>query len=58
MGEMLREMEMNKGTRGQLHGKNSSGGYVELPPEDTPTLSEQGVSRMQSSGFQKQEPSE
>ena len=43
-GEMLRDMEMNKGTR--------LGGNIVQPPGDEPTLSEIGVSKSQSSRWQ------
>lgn len=43
-GEMLREMEKNKGTR--------LGGNTVLPPENTTKLNDIGISKMQSSRFQ------
>jgi hypothetical protein len=49
-GELLREMDKNKGARGQLQGRGSSGGRKKKPPEDkTPKLSDLGVSNTQSS---------
>lgn len=43
-GQMLREMPKNKGT--------VLGGNMVLPPDDTPTLSDLGLSKMQSSRLQ------
>jgi hypothetical protein len=42
-GDILKEMEKAKGTRGQLQGKASSGGAIVKPPEDGPTLVEMGL---------------
>jgi hypothetical protein len=54
VGELLAEMEKNKGTRGQLHGRDTSGGRVTTPPEDTsPTLSDLSITKTQSSRWQK-----
>jgi hypothetical protein len=36
-GEILKEMEKAKGTKGQLVGKDSSGGCIVQPPEEIPT---------------------
>lgn len=44
LGELLKETEKNKGTR--------LGGNIVLPPDDTPTLEEQGVSKIQSHRWQ------
>jgi hypothetical protein len=54
-GELLAEMEKNKGTRGQLHGRDASGGRMKTPPEDnaTPTLSDLSITKTQSSRWQK-----
>jgi hypothetical protein len=54
-GELLAEMEKHKGTRGQLHGRDSSGGRLKTPPEDngTPTLSDLSITKTQSSRWQK-----
>ena len=53
-GELLRDMEKAKGVQGQLQGRDSSGGRVTRPPEDQPkTLSEMGVTKDQSSKWQK-----
>ena len=51
VGELLAEMQKNKGTRGQLHGRDSSGGRMKTPPEDnaTPTLSDLNITKTQSS---------
>lgn len=51
-GELLKEMPKNGGTRGQLNGRDSSGGNIVLPPENEPTLSDIGLTKMQSSRFQ------
>jgi len=54
VGELLAEMQKNKGTRGQLHGRDSSGGRMKTPPEDaTPTLSDLSITKTQSSRWQK-----
>ncbi|KKN36153.1 hypothetical protein LCGC14_0776360 [marine sediment metagenome] len=53
LGVMLAETEKNRGTAGQAKGRDSSGGPVVLPPEDdTPTLSDLGITKMQSSRWQ------
>jgi len=45
-GEILKESEKAKGTRGQLIGKDSSGGYAVKPPEtETPTFKDLGVEK-------------
>jgi hypothetical protein len=53
-GELLIEIEKNRGTRGQLQGKESSGGRIALPPESVaiPTLAQLGVTKTQSSRWQ------
>lgn len=52
-GEILKEMPKNEGTRGQLAGRDSSGpSIMEGPEDDTPTLSDLGISYAQSSRFQ------
>ena len=47
LGELLAEMPKATGTRGQLRGKESSGGYNVEPPEshDTSTLAELGLDK-------------
>jgi len=53
-GELLREIEKNKGARGQLRGRDSSGGRKRQPPEDTtPKLADQNVTKSQSSRWQR-----
>lgn len=47
-GELLAEMEKNKGTRGQLAGSS-----IVRPPEDAPTLSDLGINKSKSSRWQK-----
>ena len=44
-GELLGEMESNKGTRGQLRGEGA-GGRIVIPPGDpAPKLSDLGISK-------------
>lgn len=46
LGRMLKEMPKNKGTRGQLSGRDISGGTEIEPPEDTtPTLADMGLDK-------------
>lgn len=53
-GQLLNELEKAKGSQGQLQGRDSSGGSVVRPPEKQPkTLSEMGLTKDQSSKFQK-----
>jgi len=53
-GELLREMPKNKGTQGAAKGRNSSGGHVVVPPEDTTSkLSDLGITKNESSRWQK-----
>src|SRR6266567_3336565 len=54
-GELLAGMDKAKGSRGQAHGRDVSGGIVMEPPEndDTPTLAEMGISKKQSAQWQK-----
>ena len=64
-GELLSEMEKAKGTRGQLRGKRkatskgkgkgkgSSGGNKARSPEETKTLAELGITKRESSDWQK-----
>ena len=53
-GQILKDTELNEGVRGQLKGRDSSGSHKELPPEDEkPTLSELGISKNESSTYQK-----
>ena len=51
---MLKEQDKNKGTQGQLKGKDSSGGNIIQPPENNPQkLEEIGISKNQSSSWQR-----
>lgn len=51
-GEMLKEMAKNKGTRGD--GRPSLGGRKQTPPKDeTPSLANIGITKQQSSRWQK-----
>lgn len=53
-GELLKEIELAKGTRGTASGRDSSGGSIIRPPEnDIPTLSDMGITKDQSSNWQK-----
>lgn len=54
MGEILRETPKNKGARGQLNGRDSSGGIrIDTTRDNTsPTLEEIGLTKRQSSSFQ------
>ena len=53
-GEMMRDTEKNKGSKGQLSGRDSSGGTTMLPPENNiPTLADMNISKAQSSRWQK-----
>jgi phage N-6-adenine-methyltransferase len=53
-GELLAEMAKAKGTRGQLRGDVLVGGRAPTPPtETTPTLKDMGVTKTQSSKWQK-----
>ena len=52
-GEILREMEKNKGSRSQLQSDVPVGGRAPTPPTDpTPTLKEIGVTKAQSARWQ------
>ena len=50
-GELLRDMEKAKGVR--MAGRNTVGGHAVVPPTDAPTLADQGISKQQSSRWQK-----
>lgn len=53
LGAMLKGMEKNRGAQCQMKGRDSSGSPMMLPPEDeTPTLSDVGITRSQSSRWQ------
>ncbi len=54
MGQLLKETERAKGTAGQLLGKDVSGSYIALPPDNKqPTLAELNISKRESSEAQK-----
>jgi hypothetical protein len=50
LGEMLTATERAKGT--QLHGKDKFGGHIVLPPKETPTYAELGITKRESSEAQ------
>jgi hypothetical protein len=53
-GELLAQMELAKGTRGQLVGPGVIGGKDDRPPTDQPkTLSDMGITKDQSSKWKK-----
>ncbi|MFO7899032.1 MAG: MT-A70 family methyltransferase [Planctomycetota bacterium] len=53
MGELLAATERATGTRGQLKGRDVSGGAVTLPPEErVPTLAELGLTKRESAEAQ------
>lgn len=53
MGQLLAATERAKGTKGQLHGKSSSGSTRRAPPErKEPTLADLGISKKESSSAQ------
>jgi hypothetical protein len=52
-GELLAEMEKNRGTRGNFHGRDGSGAPVKVAPEETlQTLKDLGITYNQSSRWQ------
>jgi hypothetical protein len=52
-GELLKETERAKGSRGQLKGRKSSGGRERRPPEkQAKTLAEMRISKDQSTDWQ------
>ena len=52
-GEILDTMEKNKGTAGTLAGRDTSGGYSLLPPEDnTPTYADMGIDKVDAHRWQ------
>jgi hypothetical protein len=50
MGQLLKETELNTGSL--LAGKDI-GGYIQLPPNETPTLAELGLTKRESAEAQK-----
>jgi len=53
-GQLLAEMPKAGGVKNQLKGKKSSGGHIVVPPEETaPTLDSLGISKNESSWWQK-----
>ncbi len=51
-GELLKSMDKNTGTKGQLIGPGIIGGNTTLPPIKPPPLDDLGISKMQSSRWQ------
>jgi hypothetical protein len=46
LGELMAEMPKAEGTRGQLSGRDASGGIIEIPPESIiPSFAEQGIDK-------------
>jgi hypothetical protein len=56
-GQLIREMkeadQLSSGTKGQLSGRDSSGGTKTIPPEKQRTLTDLGLTKSESSTFQK-----
>ena len=48
MGKLLEKSERAAGTKGQLRGRDVSGGTRKAPPENTPTLEELGLKKKES----------
>jgi hypothetical protein len=51
VGEMLKATDLAKGTRSNT--KNFTGGQDNLPPDESPKLSEIGITKQQSSDWQR-----
>jgi hypothetical protein len=52
-GQLLAKTEKAKGARGQLSGRDGSGGRVLRPPESEKTLADLGITKDQSSQWQR-----
>jgi len=50
-GELLKEQDKNKGTRGQLRGNPNLGSSIVTPPSEAPTLEDIGIIKSQSSRY-------
>ncbi|MGH7962577.1 MAG: hypothetical protein ACRERD_12245, partial [Candidatus Binatia bacterium] len=51
LGELLATTEKNKGAQGKIQ-QHITGGNIVQPPDDTPTLSDIGIDKIQSHRWQ------